>query len=69
MVLGVHGGPNGMYGFAWSDELQIFAANGYAVLFTNPRGSSGYGEPFQRMVDRDWAASRIRTSSMVSIRF
>jgi len=54
MIVGVHGGPNGMYGVAWSDELQVFAANGYAVLFTNPRGSSGYGEPFQRLVDRDW---------------
>jgi dipeptidyl aminopeptidase/acylaminoacyl peptidase len=62
MVVGVHGGPNGMYGFAWSDELQIFAANGYAVLFTNPRGSSGYGEPFQRMVDREWGGNGVDTT-------
>ena len=54
MVLSVHGGPNGMYGVTWSDELQVFAANGYAVFFTNPRGSSGYGENFQRLVDREW---------------
>jgi dipeptidyl aminopeptidase/acylaminoacyl peptidase len=54
MVVSVHGGPNGMYGVAWSDELQIYAANGYAVFCTNPRGSSGYGEEFQRLVDREW---------------
>ncbi len=54
MIVNIHGGPNGMYGVAWTDEFQIYAANGYAVLSTNPRGSSGYGEKFQRMVDRDW---------------
>jgi dipeptidyl aminopeptidase/acylaminoacyl peptidase len=54
MVVNVHGGPNGMYGVTWTDEFQVYAAHGYAVFCTNPRGSSGYGEKFQRMVDRDW---------------
>ena len=46
MVLWIHGGPWSMYdvGFNWS--FQNFAANGYAVLYTNPRGSTGYGQEF-----------------------
>ncbi|MCH7904839.1 MAG: S9 family peptidase [Armatimonadetes bacterium] len=46
MVLWIHGGPWSMYtvGFSWT--FQNFAANGYAVLFTNPRGSTGYGQEF-----------------------
>jgi dipeptidyl aminopeptidase/acylaminoacyl peptidase len=46
MVLWIHGGPWSMYdvGFSWS--FQHFAANGYAVLWTNPRGSTGYGQEF-----------------------
>ena len=46
MVLYIHGGPWSMYnvGFNWS--WQNFAANGYAVLYMNPRGSTGYGQDF-----------------------
>jgi dipeptidyl aminopeptidase/acylaminoacyl peptidase len=46
MVLWIHGGPWSMYdvGFNWG--FQNFAANGYAVLYTNPRGSTGYGQDF-----------------------
>jgi len=46
LVLFIHGGPWSMYdvGFNWS--FQNFAANGYAVLYTNPRGSTGYGQEF-----------------------
>ena len=46
MVLMIHGGPWSLYnvGFNWS--YQNFAANGYAVLYTNPRGSTGYGQDF-----------------------
>jgi dipeptidyl aminopeptidase/acylaminoacyl peptidase len=46
MVLYIHGGPWSMYtvGFSW--DFQNFAANGYAVLFLNPRGSTGYGQEF-----------------------
>ncbi len=46
MVLWIHGGPWSMYSTAWSWSFQNFAANGYAVLFTNPRGSTGYGQDF-----------------------
>ena len=46
MVLWIHGGPWSMYdvGFSWS--YQNFASLGYAVLYTNPRGSTGYGQDF-----------------------
>lgn len=46
MVLWIHGGPWSMYdvGFSWS--FQNFAAEGYGVLWTNPRGSTGYGQDF-----------------------
>jgi dipeptidyl aminopeptidase/acylaminoacyl peptidase len=46
MVLWIHGGPWSMYdvGFNWA--FQNFAAMGYAVLYTNPRGSTGYGQEF-----------------------
>ncbi|HEX4949224.1 MAG TPA: S9 family peptidase, partial [Blastocatellia bacterium] len=46
MVLWIHGGPWSMYSTAWNWAFQNFAANGYAVLFTNPRGSTGYGQDF-----------------------
>jgi dipeptidyl aminopeptidase/acylaminoacyl peptidase len=46
LVLWIHGGPWSMYSVAWSWSFQNFAANGYAVLYTNPRGSTGYGQDF-----------------------
>jgi dipeptidyl aminopeptidase/acylaminoacyl peptidase len=46
MVLWIHGGPWSMYNVGWSWSFQNFAANGYAVLWTNPRGSTGYGQEF-----------------------
>jgi dipeptidyl aminopeptidase/acylaminoacyl peptidase len=54
MVLMIHGGPNGMWGYQWNHEIQTFAAHGWAVLGLNPRGSSGYGEAFQRAVFKEW---------------
>jgi hypothetical protein len=46
LLLWIHGGPWAMYNVAFNWEWQNFAANGYAVLFTNPRGSTGYGQNF-----------------------
>ncbi len=46
MVLWIHGGPWSMYSVAWNWAFQNFAAGGYAVLYTNPRGSTGYGQDF-----------------------
>ena len=54
LVLSVHGGPTGQYGVDWYHEFQVYAAKGYAVLFTNPRGSTGYGQKFERGIVNEW---------------
>lgn len=46
VVLYIHGGPHSAYGETWFDEFQNLTAAGMFVLFTNPRGSSGYGADF-----------------------
>lgn len=46
MILEIHGGPHLMYGNTFFHELQLLAAEGYAVLYINPRGSYGYGQAF-----------------------
>ena len=46
LVLEIHGGPYAQYGARFSIKYQVLAAAGYAVLFTNPAGSTGYGEAF-----------------------
>ncbi|MFC4024586.1 S9 family peptidase [Oceanobacillus longus] len=45
-VLEIHGGPHAMYGQTFFHELQLLSAKGYVVLYTNPRGSHGYGQKF-----------------------
>jgi dipeptidyl aminopeptidase/acylaminoacyl peptidase len=54
LVLSIHGGPAGQYGVDWYHEFQVYAAKGYAVLFTNPRGSTGYGQKFERGIVNEW---------------
>ena len=46
LMLSIHGGPHGMYNAGFNFGWQNHAANGYVVLYTNPRGSSGYGSAF-----------------------
>ncbi len=46
LILTIHGGPHAMYGVGFNFAWQNHAANGYVVLYTNPRGSSGYGSAF-----------------------
>jgi dipeptidyl aminopeptidase/acylaminoacyl peptidase len=55
-VLYVHGGPSLQYGgrAAPFHELQWLAASGYVVVFSNPRGSKGYGEDHTRAIHGDW---------------
>ena len=47
MILQIHGGPHGAYGNDFSFDRQLLAANGYMVLYVNPRASTGYGEEFR----------------------
>ncbi len=54
LLLRIHGGPNGQDQHSFSTERQWFAANGYAVLAVNYRGSSGRGQKFSRAIFADW---------------
>jgi len=54
LVMQIHGGPHGQYGWAFFHEFQVLAGMGYVVFYINPRGSDGYGERFRRDVVRDW---------------
>ena len=49
-LLNVHGGPFSQYGNRFFDEFQIYTGAGYAVLYSNPRGSSGYSEEWGRAI-------------------
>ena len=53
-VLEIHGGPAAMYGESFFFEFQLLAARGYAVVYSNPRGSTGYGRMFSAAVLDDW---------------
>ena len=50
----IHGGPHGMYGFSFSDFNELLVADGYAVVFINPRGSTGYGQKFADGTYQAW---------------
>ncbi|HKG95225.1 MAG TPA: S9 family peptidase, partial [Gemmatimonadaceae bacterium] len=54
LILNVHGGPHGAYGYAFNDRVQLLAASGYGVLLINPRGSSGYGQRFSDGTLLNW---------------
>jgi len=51
LILHIHGGPHAMYGVGFNLSFQNLAANGYLVLYTNPRGSTGYGTAFGNAID------------------
>jgi dipeptidyl aminopeptidase/acylaminoacyl peptidase len=54
MILSIHGGPHSMYHVGFNYGWQEHAANGYVVLYTNPRGSSGYGSDFGNQIQYDY---------------
>ena len=56
-ILEIHGGPYSSYGPHFSTDYQLYAAAGYAVLFTNPRGSTGYGQAFADGIDKTYPDS------------
>lgn len=53
-LLNIHGGPATQYGHTFFDEFQVYAGAGYVVIFTNPRGSQGYGEQHACCLKGDW---------------
>ena len=54
LILEIHGGPHTNYGFHFSSEVQLFAAKGYVVLYTNPRGSTSYGKEFGNLIHHNY---------------
>lgn len=50
MILEIHGGPHSAYGNTYTHEFMWMAAKGYVVLFTNPRGSTSYGQEFGNLI-------------------
>jgi len=53
-LLRIHGGPVSQYALNFNFEAHLLAANGYVVVTTNPRGSSGYGQAFSHAIWADW---------------
>ncbi len=51
LILAIHGGPHIMWDVAFDFAWHEHAANNYVVLYTNPRGSSGYGSEFGNAID------------------
>ncbi|MEN0002608.1 MAG: S9 family peptidase [Bacteroidota bacterium] len=54
LLLEIHGGPFANYGDRFSAEVQLYAAAGYVVLYTNPRGSTSYGEEFGNLIHHNY---------------
>ena len=54
LLLEIHGGPFAAYGPWFSFEVQLFAAAGYVVLYTNPRGSTSYGVEFGNAIHHNY---------------
>ena len=52
LIMEIHGGPHGMYNVGFNWMFQNFASAGYVVLYTNPRGSTGYGSEFGNAIER-----------------
>ena len=50
LIVEIHGGPHAAYGNTFTHEFQWMAAKGYVVLYTNPRGSSNYGQEFGNII-------------------
>lgn len=57
LIVQIHGGPHSMYGYAMFHEMQVMASRGYAVAFSNPRGSAGYGHEFQACTKGVWGTA------------
>ncbi|MDG2292115.1 MAG: prolyl oligopeptidase family serine peptidase, partial [Phycisphaerales bacterium] len=70
-VLEIHGGPHAQYGEAFFHEFQVLANAGYIVVYSNPRGSKGYGQEHTAAIHgswggKDWEDIRAVTDSMLA---
>ena len=57
LILEIHGGPYAAYGPHFSTDYQLYSSAGYAVLYTNPRGSTGYGQAFADGIEKTYPDS------------
>jgi dipeptidyl aminopeptidase/acylaminoacyl peptidase len=60
MILSIHGGPHGQFGYGFNPLFQFLARSGYATLAINPRGSTGYGGKFSEATLNDWGGGDYR---------
>jgi dipeptidyl aminopeptidase/acylaminoacyl peptidase len=60
LLVAIHGGPHAMYANNFQHDLQMFAGEGYVTLYTNPRGSTGYGEEFAKVIQHRWPGDDIK---------
>lgn len=60
LILEIHGGPHSAYGFTYTHEFQWMAAKGYVVLYTNPRGSTSYGQEFGNIIQYEYPGNDYR---------
>jgi dipeptidyl aminopeptidase/acylaminoacyl peptidase len=60
LVVYIHGGPNGQDAYRFDFDRQFFAANGYAVLAVNYRGSNGRGSAYQKAIFADWGNKEVQ---------
>ena len=60
LILSVHGGPHGMFGWSFNATFQVYVARGYGVLYLNPRGSTGYGQRFSDGTLGEWGGGDYR---------
>jgi dipeptidyl aminopeptidase/acylaminoacyl peptidase len=58
MILDIHGGPHSMTGGGFDFRYQDFAARGYVVVYSNPRGSTGYGHAFAEAIDNQFPGDK-----------
>ncbi|MET0272936.1 MAG: S9 family peptidase, partial [Phenylobacterium sp.] len=54
LILEIHGGPFSAYGPSFATDIQLYAQAGYVVVYSNPRGSTSYGEAFANEIDRNY---------------
>ena len=67
-LLTIHGGPFSQYGTGFFDEVQVYAGAGYCVLFSNPRGGSGYSEEWGRAIRGSGDGVRARAGARSTTR-
>ena len=60
LILDIHGGPHGAYGWVFDHEFQWMAAKGYVVFYPNPRGSTSYGQEFGNIIQYHYPGDDFR---------